>query len=318
MVRFDVIYAAWLKVAKEESFRNRWLFDEVWYQAIRKAFPDLANDPEFDRAKMNRAITRNDKNLNNFEETNTSGRFRRCVYCKDPFGAAKRDATLYYVTDPGTRVERPPEGDTSFFQSQDVNVPVIHRTEKAAKATTKDQPSRNDSTKPTSSMFLKVDYFDSPECKKLFLGDTKSELSVRKVLQQRIDRLQRVNRFPKGWKDMVENHDKDNTCSSYDIFIVKQRSQLLCLAYILALEHMPRQNWAKCCQKACAELNRLGNEAATSGGTVAQWNATLRSNKERFGLTLRAGGKNSDGNTKPAKKQRKNEKESATDTKVSL
>lgn len=168
-------------------------------------------------------------------------------------------------------------------------------------------------------MLLHQDYFDSPECKKLFVGDTKSNLSVRNVLEERIDLLKRVNMFQEGWKGVVESHDKDNICSPYDIFIVRQRSQMLCLAYILALENMPKWNWTACCQKACDDLNRIGVKAAENGGTITQWNVTFCSNRERFGLTVRARGKNSDGNVKQAKKARKgDEKESTVITKAPL
>jgi hypothetical protein len=48
-----------------------------------------------------------------------------------------------------------------------------------------------------------------------------------------------------SWHDIVDKHDKDNLCSSYDVYIIRQRCTILCLAYISALEEMnavPRQS----------------------------------------------------------------------------
>jgi hypothetical protein len=66
-----------------------------------------------------------------------------------------------------------------------------------------------------------------------------------------------------------------------------QRAEILCLSYIYALELMPGVTWAGVCEKACKELNWLGNEAATNGGSVAKWNKTFLNNQEQFGLTIK-------------------------------
>ena len=89
-----------------------------------------------------------------------------------------------------------------------------------------------------------------------------------------------------GWKDMVDKHDKDNLCSPHDIFIIRQRCSILCLAYIHALEEMNSVQWMEdCCAQAIADCSKIGIEAAaTNERTVARWNILLRSNRERFPL----------------------------------
>jgi hypothetical protein len=71
-------------------------------------------------------------------------------------------------------------------------------------------------------------YWDSPEAKKLFLGNVGDN---RNVLQQRIERLQLVHQTIDGWRDLVDKHDKNNLCSAYDIFKIRQRTSTFCLAY---------------------------------------------------------------------------------------
>jgi hypothetical protein len=137
-----------------------------------------------------------------------------------------------------------------------------------------------------SAKILVQSYWESPEAKKLFLGTSTDVRSVVEILQQRIERLQQVNRSPDGWKDLVDKHDVDNLCSPYDIFIIRQRCSILCLAYTVALEEMNSVRWIEdCCAKAIYDSSRMGIEAAaTTERTVADWNILLRANREHFPL----------------------------------
>ena len=98
---------------------------------------------------------------------------------------------------------------------------------------------------------MEESYWDSPEAKKIFLGSSTDDRSVQDVLEQRIERLQQVNRSHDGWRDIVDKHDVDNLCSPYDIFIIQQRCSILCLAYTYALEEMNSARWVEdCCAAA--------------------------------------------------------------------
>ena len=84
-----------------------------------------------------------------------------------------------------------------------------------------------------------VSYWESPEAKKLFLGSVNDERNVVELLEERVERLQQVNRTVDGWKDIVDKHGIDNLCSDYDIFIIRQRCSILCLAYIFYRAERP-------------------------------------------------------------------------------
>jgi hypothetical protein len=71
-----------------------------------------------------------------------------------------------------------------------------------------------------SAMILVENYWDSPEAKKLFLGSSTDNRSVVDALQQRIERLQQANGTSDGWRDLINKHNIDNLCSSYDMFII--------------------------------------------------------------------------------------------------
>ena len=79
-----------------------------------------------------------------------------------------------------------------------------------------------------SAKILIESYWDSPEAKKLFLGSSTDHRSVVEVLQERIERLQQVNKSPDGWRDLIERHGVYNLCSAFDVFITRQRCSLLC------------------------------------------------------------------------------------------
>ena len=129
-------------------------------------------------------------------------------------------------------------------------------------------------------------YWDSPEAKKLFLGDSNDERDVVEVLEQRIEQLQHANKTIDGWRDIIDKHDKDNLCSAHDIFIIRQRCSILCLAYMNALEEMNSARWVEdCCAQACKDNNKMEIEAAaTNERTVSGWNILLRGNCEHFPL----------------------------------
>ena len=58
---------------------------------------------------------------------------------------------------------------------------------------------------------------DSPKAKKLFLGDSNDERDLVKVLEQQIERLQQANKTSDGRCDIIDKHDKDHLCTSYDV-----------------------------------------------------------------------------------------------------
>jgi hypothetical protein len=135
-----------------------------------------------------------------------------------------------------------------------------------------------------SAVILGESYWDSPKAKMLFLGSSTDNRSVFDVLQQRIERLQQLNRSPNGWRDLIDMHDVDILCSPYDIFIIQQCS-VLCLAYIMALEEMNTARWVQdCCAQAVYDSNRMGIEAATSKLIGAGWIILLQAKREHFPL----------------------------------
>ena len=302
----EMYFQCWVEVTKQNRYRDKWLTDETYFRAIKAQFPSLVS-LNFNRGSMNRAISLcGGQQLDDFSESNRSGMFRRKAKGVDPFGNPKRYIWGYYVTTPGQVVERPPEGKKCFLsllQDNSINerysvargvaevVDLTNEITKQSKAKRKAQAQNiaQDESKrarngPVSGNLVELTYWDSPEAKKLFLGDSNDSRNVVEVLQQRIERLQDANRTMDGWRDVIVRRDIDNLCSAYDIFIIRQRCSILSLAYTVALEEMNSSRWIEdCCGAALNTGSLMGLEAAaTSVKTVAAWNILLRANRENF------------------------------------
>ena len=90
MKMLQLFNECWLEVTKQERYRDKWLTDETYYWAIKAQFPTLEL-LGFDRAVMNRAISKHGGTaLDDFTESNCTGRFRHLTYGSDPFGNPKR------------------------------------------------------------------------------------------------------------------------------------------------------------------------------------------------------------------------------------
>ncbi len=98
------------------------------------------------------------------------------------------------------------------------------------------------------------------------------ENDVRDALRHRIKLLQSVSQDHNGWQNVIEGRDPDNIYSGFDIFSIRGRSLILCLAYQLAIAHMNKWTWEECCTEACLQLNQLGMVQATYHRTVQDWN----------------------------------------------
>ena len=106
MKTLQLFYECWLEVTKQERYHHKWLTDETYFRAIKAQFPTVES-LGFDRGKLNWAIsTHGGATLDDFTESNCSGRFRRHASGYDPFGNPFRRIWGYYVTPTGGREAR--------------------------------------------------------------------------------------------------------------------------------------------------------------------------------------------------------------------
>jgi hypothetical protein len=183
---------------------------------------------------MNRAISiHGGTTLDDFTESNQTGRFRRETSGYDPFGNPRRTVWGYYVTAPGGIVECPPDGKKNFLSllHQDKmigdhysvarGVPEVVdlmsgiAEQSSAKRKVESKLAAVDQAKKpkhgsNAAKILVETYWDSPEAKKLFLGNSNDERDVVKVLEQWIERLQQAKKTFDSWRDIIDKHDKQS------------------------------------------------------------------------------------------------------------
>ena len=277
---YKVIAAAWQNVAECEKFRGRWVCDETWFRVLKVDYPNLESlhDKGFNRSNLNKAIASVFKHtIDDFTGANATGKFRRGFSLTCPYDKkSKRKVWYYFVTDKGTLVERPPEGSQLVTPPEDATIrpsrsrlrenegddvarSIRQRIEENESSGSKTMANSNSTVVlPYGDCLAKsYSYWNSPEARKLFApSESSKDDLLTDILCRRIEKLRNVSSFPEGWRDVIETHDKDNLCTANDINIIRQKSQLLCLAYLYALESMNNWQWmADCCSSACSDLN---------------------------------------------------------------
>ncbi|KAI2490938.1 hypothetical protein MHU86_23626 [Fragilaria crotonensis] len=109
-----------------------------------------------------------------------------------------------------------------------------------------------------------------------FSADIGGGNNVLDILEGHVVALQSASKTLNGWRDVVQGRDAENVCSKSDIFVLKSRAIILCLAYRTAMRHMNSWTWKQCCREACRQLNELGVVQATKPRSVQDWNLEFR------------------------------------------
>ena len=91
----------------------------------------------------------------------------------------------------------------------------------------------------SNTTFPFASYWNSQDASNLFGGGLQLGTrldDVRDLLKLRVELLQSVNRVESGWQNVIQGRDPENLCSPSDIFAVRGRSMIPCLAYQLAIK----------------------------------------------------------------------------------
>ena len=133
-------------------------------------------------------------------------------------------------------------------------------------------------TETVSSVLPSVCYWDSKEAKKLF-GAQAGDLNVLSTLNRKINKLKACNQSCEGYKGIISGGDPHDACTQHQIYEIRQRCSLLCLAYIFASEQMDKGNttWESCCRQSCSRLNSCGIQQISDWNVLQRWNIAFRS-----------------------------------------
>lgn len=206
--------------------------------------------------------------------------------------------TFYQVVDPGVQVDYPIVNGELFkkfvkkVEEDGKRMLQLHPKRKTRSSTT-DKESPSAAAKSTRidispgllvsvsqskrQKLLTETYWDSDEACKLFEPQA-NDSSCLETLQRRILLLQQVQKGKDGWRYAVKGRDPHDICTDGEKNILRQKSQLLCLAYKFAIDLMNGITWLACCEKACQMLNPIGITQASSGRLIAGYNRLFRTN----------------------------------------
>jgi len=95
----------------------------------------------------------------------------------------------------------------------------------------------------------------------------------------RIELLELVNQNSSNWRLVVKEGDKENTCSSNDIFMIQQRCMYLVIAshkFVNEEQTGMRWTWKKCIIHSMSEMNDVGVEVYTNWRPLQQrWHCRI-------------------------------------------
>ena len=250
-----------------EVYQKCWISDHFMFNIMAFQVPSIV-DLGVDTNKMNLVIGRKFGSLmDEYNITNTCGVFRYRAYIDCPYEKKERRVTYYYFIEIGVP-DMPVTSNFPELSSDDIlRDKVRSNTRESAKkrdsesaldgqlvvdiANIEDDIISSSNKRPKLDIEvidienintfndrnkILVDYWQSPECYKLF--GVNNEDNVKLVLQHRIKLLSAVARSPLGYKHVISGFDESNESSDYDIWVIQQKSSILCLAYHYALENM--------------------------------------------------------------------------------
>jgi hypothetical protein len=265
---------------------NKWLPAKTWLKAMEQArLIDVSL--HIDAGKFNRAMSSKlciwRASMTAYDGTNCSGVFQ--VTCSGH--------KYYCVTERGKQVDYPSSLNMDWKARVDADgekaliIPVTRSRRAGMDVKDNDDVTRADNKRQktvdppahaapvTENKPPQTTYWQSREAANIF-NPLDTDGDAKDTIQRRVKMLQSVNETENGWRNVVDGRDPKNFCSANDIFIVRQRSAILCTAYQLAMEQMPDWNWYLCCTEACKRMNRFGCKQATHCTTVANWNIAFR------------------------------------------
>jgi len=263
----------------------QWLSADICVKAIHisTCLSQTLSIP-LDAGNFNRAMSRSKmwgQAMHCYDGTNATGVWR-----------VKYNLQYYYMsTDPGEQVVYPRNMGKAWAQQiHDREVNLLRRTrsmDEAALEESEFPPAKlpnpmpephmpvTANLPPLSHQLAEQSYWDSPESRKLF-GASDDDHNTLVTIKHKIEILRSINQKVDGYRMVVEGRDPRDVCTQLQIFEIRQRCALLCMAYINAHDKMKDVTWLDCCRFACKHMNVVGIEQTVDCNIIEQWNIAFR------------------------------------------
>ena len=268
-------------------------------KGLTYAISRMGASPTYVQDNMNKMLLKEMKRLKNCQGTYQ----RITVYYVCDQGSGPIRTNLPWYADRANLIIEVPRNWTTRLNR---NLVTLDTSELTHHTVSEESDKDNaDPTTPTPT-FETLTYWDSGLASSTFgyydpKDKDQSSKPIEDVVVERMMKLRAGYKTFEGWKHNVEEHDKKNICTHYDIFMLEQKCKYISISLKIALEylHMPDWTWLKCCQKAIEKVNELegndedeeGNEnvevyrqtnCVVSGRTIQHWHLEYRKGDESF------------------------------------
>ncbi|KAI2490954.1 hypothetical protein MHU86_23613 [Fragilaria crotonensis] len=128
--------------------------------------------------------------------------------------------------------------------------------------------------------YMMCSYWASGDSRKLFAPKSifGIDCDVRKIVLDRIEKLERVVNNAAEWRTLVDGCDQDDLCSEHDIFLIRHRSMYLACSlrkFIDEVTETSRWTWQQCIEHSIGLMNDIGVESYTHWRPLARWHRRL-------------------------------------------
>lgn len=307
------IVNAFRSIIKISAYHDKWIFDSTWVELIENAtHVEGNNDLSFTAGELNKALSFDAaikmNNIDCYTVANQLGLYKskvnRSKITPNTAKARRTDTqTAYYVTSGEGRLPPLPGGNRKWYDTVE-SVTATRMTRSTvqrvqpnlvtpAKSSSSEKSSSSKKSRKTkrSESIRKEDFWESPEAILWFGFEEPTEdspESIREVVQARIKRLKVAFLEPEGWKQVVDDFDIKNLCSSVDIFRIQTKARIIATALQIALKKLRveggHSSWKACMQEALdiSKDHNLGVSLIKSTETIRNAHKQFRTNNEAF------------------------------------
>ena len=97
---------------------------------------------------------------------------------------------------------------------------------------------------------------------------------MKKIVLDRIEKLEKVNCVAADWRALVDGCNHDDLCSKQDIFLIRHWSMYLACAlqkFVDEVTDKSRWTWQQCIEYSVASMNDIGLETYTHWRPLVRW-----------------------------------------------
>ena len=263
-----IILSCFEKIARRTELKNKWISLDVWTELIRQSNLTEENNPvneivsNLSDSAIKNILTRSHV----FAQGNSVcplGYYYRWARRrkKRKTGNSKAQFVLIQAVLVTDRGNLPPQSNQPWYEAlitampPNISVPVATTAEA-------DVPV---ATTPETAPIELTNWFYSTDARKDYgymhpLNDDDRSKPVEEILIERIRRFYRAAHSSEGWRDLLDDEDRENKMNAYQIYRIQRKALFLYRALTILVRRKRNKerssNFECCCKEAVKEIQR--------------------------------------------------------------